>query len=54
MKWITLLLVSILLSACTYLNTQLAENPQVVAAPDNRNVSWVGEQPIDVTTTVVN
>lgn len=54
MKWTTLLLCLLALPACTYVNTRVIENPQVIVTPAYSDISIVDEQPVDVTDTVVS
>ncbi|MGQ3891980.1 hypothetical protein [Legionella sp. CNM-4043-24] len=55
MKWITLLSILLGLSACSHLETELTENPQVVAAPmHNSTAPFSNQMPYDVTDTMIN
>ncbi|VEG91293.1 hypothetical protein [Legionella spiritensis] len=54
MKWIALIPVIFLLSACCCTrNTEVVEYRQVTVAPPYQSITILDEEPVDVTTTTV-
>lgn len=54
MKWITLIPVVLILSACGYVaSTEVVEYREVLVTPPYESITIVDEEPVDVTTTTV-
>lgn len=53
MKWIALVPVALILSACCCTNREVIAYKQVLVAPPCETVSVVDVEPVDVTTTTV-